>query len=319
MNGNPAKIEIFAPFQTAYDWMRTMLFRPFGIAKWLTVAFAAFLSGSLGGGGGNFTRLGRLGGGDWRYSATNTGEFPADWNILTWGIALLVVLVLFAIALAVVWMWIASRGRFIFTDCLVKQRGAIVEPWREFRREGNSYFLFSLAVGVAMVVVTIIFVVIAWALFAMLSGGEDPRAGGVAIFVVIVVFLALLWLLFVLFFALVSQFMVPVMYRRRCLAREAFFDVTKLISRHPAPFILFVLFCIVLALAVAIIGTIIACLTCCVGGLPYISTVLLLPAIVWLATFRLMFFRQFGDPYDVWAATGPAAPAIESPSPNPPA
>jgi hypothetical protein len=35
-------------------------------------------------------------------------------------------------------MWVASRGRFIFTDCLVKQRGAIVEPWREFRREGNS-------------------------------------------------------------------------------------------------------------------------------------------------------------------------------------
>jgi len=110
-----------------------------------------------------------------------------------------------------------------------------------------------------------------------------------------------------------------VMYRRRCSAREAFFDVTKLVSRHPAPFSLFVLFCIVLALAVAIIGTIIACLTCCVGGLPYISTVLLLPAIVWLATFRLMFFRQFGDPYDVWAALAPPAPAIEPPAPNPPA
>ena len=211
-------------------------------------------------------------------------------------------------------MWVASRGRFIFTDCLVKQRGAIVEPWREFRREGNSYFLFCLALAVGMVVVTIIVVVIAWALFAMLSGGENTRAGGVAIFVVVVIFLALLWLVFVLFFALVSHFMVPVMYRRRCSAREAFFDVTKLISGHPAPFILFVLFGIVLAIAVAVIGTIIACLTCCVGGLPYISTVLLLPAIVWLATFRLMFFRQFGDQYNICAA-----PAIEPPAPNPPA
>jgi len=319
MNGNPAKIEIFPPFQAAYEWMKTMLFRPFDIAKWLTVAFAAFLSGSLGGGGGNFTRLGRLGGGDWKYSATKTGDLPADWNILTWGIALLVILVIFAIVLAVVWMWVASRGRFIFTDCLVKQRGAIVEPWREFRREGNSYFLFSLAIAVGMVVVTIVVVVIAWALFTMLSDGETTRAGTVAIFVVVVIFLALLWLVCVLFFALVSHFMVPVMYRRRCLARDAFFDVTKLISRQPAPFILFVLFCIVLVLAVAIIGTIIACLTCCVGGLPYISTVVLLPAIVWLATFRLMFFRQFGDAYDVWAATASAAPAIESPSPNPPA
>lgn len=318
MNGNPAKIEIFAPFQTAYEWMKTMLFRPFDIANWLTVAFAAFLSGNLGG-GANFGRLGRLGGGDWRYSATKHGDLPADWNFLTWGIALLVIVVLFAIILAVVWMWIASRGRFIFTDCLVKQHGAIVEPWREFRREGNSYFLFSLAVAFAMVMATIIIVVIAWALFAMVSGGEDMRAGAVAVFVVILIFLGLLWLLVVLFFALVSHFMVPVMYRRRCSAREAFLDVTKLIFHQPVPFILFVLFGIVLALAVAVIGTTVACLTCCIGGLPYISTVLLLPAIVWLATFRLMFFRQFGEQYDVWAATGSAAPAIEPSSPNSPA
>jgi hypothetical protein len=170
-----------------------------------------------------------------------------------------------------------------------------------------------------MVMMTIIIVVIAWALFAMLSGGENTRAGAMAVFVVILIFLGLLWLLVVLVFALVSHFMVPVMYRRRCSAREAFLDVTKLIFHQPAPFILFVLFGIVLALAVAVIGTTVACLTCCVGGLPYISTVLLLPAIVWLAAFRLMFFRQFGDQYDVWAATGPAAPAIEPSSPNPPA
>ena len=44
-------------------------------------------------------------------------------------------------------MWIGSRGRFIFTDCIVRNRGAIAEPWREFRREGNSFFLFSLIVA----------------------------------------------------------------------------------------------------------------------------------------------------------------------------
>ena len=34
----------------------------------------------------------------------------------------------------------------MFIDCIVKNRGAIAEPWRDFRTEGNSYFLFSLLV-----------------------------------------------------------------------------------------------------------------------------------------------------------------------------
>jgi hypothetical protein len=95
------------------------------------------------------------------------------------------------------------------------------------------------------------------------------------------------------------------MYRRRCSAREAFVDVAKLIAANPGPFLLFVLFMIALGLGVAIVGTILACATCCIGALPYISTVLLLPAIVWLAAYRLLFIRQFGDQYDVWAAATP--------------
>jgi hypothetical protein len=78
-----------------------------------------------------------------------------------------------------------------------------------------------------------------------------------------------------------------------------------------------VLFAIVLAIGVGIIGTIISCLTCCIGGLPYVSTVLLLPAIVWLLGFKLLFLRQFGDQYDVWATVGglPASPVAAPPGP----
>src|SRR5207237_4777790 len=107
--------------------------------------------------------------------------------------------------------------------------------------------------------------------------------------------LGFIWLICLLLFALISHFIIPVMYRRRCLALEAFLDVTKLIFRNPGPFILFVLFAIALVLATAVIGTLVACMTCCIGGLPYINTVLLLPAIIWIAAFRLLFLRQFGD------------------------
>ena len=43
MNGTPAKIEILAPFGAAFEWMKAMLFRPFDLGRWLTIAFAAVL------------------------------------------------------------------------------------------------------------------------------------------------------------------------------------------------------------------------------------------------------------------------------------
>jgi hypothetical protein len=148
-----------------------------------------------------------------------------------------------------------------------------------------------------------------WLLFGG-RNGDHASWGGAPVIVCIIVF-ALFWLVFSLLFALISQFMVPVMYRRRCLAREAFVDVAKLILANPGPFILFTLFSVVLFIAVAVIGSIVACLTCCIGGLPYISTVILLPAIVWLAAYKLLFIRQFGDAYDVWATVAAPAAAVE--------
>ncbi len=287
-----------------------MLFRPFDVTKWLTIGFAAFIGGSWGG-GMNF-RLGRFWQGDWNYRVTKNGDLPADWNVPAWLIALLVVGGLIAIVLTLAWMWVSSRGRFIFTDCVVKNRAAVREPWREFRREGNSYFLFSLVLGVVLIGFTLILVLLIVAGFGFWS----HREGAFVAILIASIVLGFIWLILVLSLALVSHFMVPVMYRRRCSAREAFLDVARLIIGNPAPFVLFVLFGIVLTLAVAMAGMTVACLTCCVGGLPYISTVLLLPAIVWLAAFRLLFLRQFGEQYDVWATVG--LPQIQSAVAEPP-
>jgi hypothetical protein len=317
VNGTAPRIEIIAPFQAAFEWMKAMLFRPFDLTKWLTVAFAAFIAGNFGGGGGNnFSRLGRFGNGDWKYRSETHGNF-AHWDATPWIIAIIAGVVLIAIVLTVVWMWVSSRGKFIFTDCIVKNRGAIADPWREYRREGNSYFLFSLVIACGAFVIVAIAGLFIWVCFFRMSG--DDGGPGMVIGVIALVVLGLVWLAFALFFGVVSTFMVPVMYRRRCSAREAFVDVAKLVFANLGPFVLFVLFGIALVIGVAIIGTMVACLTCCVGGLPYISTVLLLPAIVWLATFKLLFVRQFGDQYDVWANAVMPAPSTLPPPPTAPA
>jgi len=100
--------------------------------------------------------------------------------------------------------------------------------------------------------------------------------------------------------------MVPVMYRRRCRAVEAFRDVSLLIIHNIGSFFLFCLFGFVLILAVLMIGAIVTCATCCLAALPYIGTVILLPVFVCLYAFALVFLRQFGPDYDVWASFTPS-------------
>jgi uncharacterized membrane protein len=314
MNGTQPKIEIFTPFGVAFEWMKSILFRPFDLSKWLTIAFAAFISGAWGGG---FNPV-RLFSGDWKTRTTSHGNLPTDWSMPAWGIGLIVLVVLAIVVLAFVFMWVGARGRFIFTDCVVKNRAAIAEPWREYRREGNSFFLFCLVLTLAVVVITALLVLAIVVPFGLLSDHKEAATTFGVAAVICAIFFGLIWLVLAVFVGVVSQFMIPVMYRRRCSAKEAFFDVSKLIFRNLGPFILFGLFGIVLALAVAMVGTLIACLTCCIGGLPYVSTVLLLPAIVWLAAFKLLFIRQFGDGYDVWATLGFMQPAAVAPPEPPP-
>ena len=88
MNGTPAQIEILAPFGAALEWMKAMLFRPFDFVKWLTIALAAFLSGSWGG-GPNF-RWSQWSRGDWSYRFHRHGDFT-DSTIPAWLVALIVV------------------------------------------------------------------------------------------------------------------------------------------------------------------------------------------------------------------------------------
>jgi hypothetical protein len=40
-------------------------------------------------------------------------------------------------------------------------------------------------------------------------------------------------------------------------------------------------------------------------AIPYIGTVILLPVFVLLRSFSLLFLRQFGSDYDVWAGFTP--------------
>src|SRR5450755_2883106 len=138
------RIEIFGPFSAAYDLTKRILFEPFDLGKWLTIGFAAFLAGLADGthGGGGFNP-----GGNWNYRdrATTHDLSAIHQQIASWVTPTIIAfVVLFFLALVTLFMWLGSRGRFMFIDCIVRNRGAIVEPWRQFSRDANRLFLFKL-------------------------------------------------------------------------------------------------------------------------------------------------------------------------------
>ncbi|HWX17138.1 MAG TPA: hypothetical protein VNY07_11165 [Chthoniobacterales bacterium] len=315
MNGTEPKIEIFKPFGEAFELTKKILFQPFNLSKWCVIGFAAFLAGGV-----NFNfgfKFPFNGAGNWSfrsssYNSSNVPLFASGEHIQAWVVALIAVISLIVLATIVVLSWVRARGAFIFTDCIVRNRPAIVEPWKEFWREGNSLFLFSW-------LVVLLFLAAAAAAFAIfllpiIISGKSVAGKDVGMIVEIVLFCALI-VFAALGWALISHFMVPIMYRRRCRAVVAFREATSLVTVHPAPIIFYCLFLIVLAIACGIIGCVTTCVTCCIAAIPYVGTVILLPIFVLLRSFLLCFLRQFGSDYDVWVGIpqpepGPIPPSI---------
>jgi len=317
MNGTEPHIEIFKPFGEAFELMKKILFQPFDLKKWLVVGFAAWLASLGAGWGGNFNYPSKRDGVQKLNDAISQIPHP----ILVGAIILLVVMVLVLIVLCA---WLRARGGFMFVDCIVKNRGAVTEPWREFRREGNSYFLFSLLVGIVLLAFAAVFSLPL--VIPIIKDSTFLRTHNVYVMVAIaaaifaMIFLLLAW-------SLIASLMLPVMYRQRCRAFEAFTIVATPIAAHPGEILLYCLFWIVLALGSAMVGCIAACATCCIAAIPYVGTVILLPLFVLLRSFSLLFIRQFGPDYDVWASFMPPAfqpillslssvPAISAPSSN---
>ena len=317
MNGNEPKVEIFKPFGEAFELTKKILFQPFDLTKWLVIGFAAFLASLSGGMNFNFNGFDRNQNWHWKFSSFRNDMAAASAQWPVWVIPLIGIAVLFVLALVVLCMWLGARGRFIFTDCIVRNRAAIVEPWREFRAEGNSFFLLSLLVALLILIVVAIMAVPIFLPLVLHSPNLFSKTAMIIWFIAcgtIILLVALGW-------NWISQLMVPLMYRKRCRAVAALRDVLGLIFTHPAPLILYFLFFIVLAVAVILIGCAATCLTCCIAAIPYVGTVILLPLHVILYAFTLLFLRQFGGEYDAWAGRSPfetVPPPVPPAPPEPP-
>jgi len=169
------KIEIFKPFGEAFELMKKILFQPFDLGKWCVIGFAAFLAGHFSSSGFGFSPQNILGR---SHQMHPNNAFPDFSRIEPWIMIVIAVGLVAVLVLIVVLWWLKARGSFIFTDCIVHNRAAIAQPWHEYRKEGNSYFLFLLVVGFGSLA---FFAIVLLGLFAALGWGNYSPHGADAV------------------------------------------------------------------------------------------------------------------------------------------
>ncbi|HUX16451.1 MAG TPA: hypothetical protein VMW52_08245 [Phycisphaerae bacterium] len=304
-------ISVTEPIGWALTCTGRMLFKPFDWRKWFVLGFCAWLAQLGEGGGPNFNAGG---GGPGGRSGGGPGPFDPllDWGREHVGLVILVAVVALVALLAIglVLTWLSSRGKFMFLDGVVRNRGAVVEPWHRFRTPGNSLFGFRVVFGLAALAVVLLVggagLAIAWPDIQAERFGVMAVAGiavGVLLFFSFVVIVAVIG-------ALLGDFVVPVMYLRgvRTLAAWGIFR-REILPGNFWKIVLFYLMRIVLGLGIAVVAIVATCFTCCLTIIPYLGTVILLPIFVFMRSYSVYFLQQFGPGWQFFPAMGGPSPA----------
>jgi hypothetical protein len=313
MTTQPTEVSVTRPLSQAIDRVKLVLFQPFDLGKWFVLGFCAWLA-QLGeqGFGGNFNFGGGHGrGGSARHEFEHAKEFVM--NNLHWIIPLVVGLVALGIALWLVFTWLNSRGKFMFLHCVAHNKAEVAVPWRQFAHQGNSLFLFRILLGLIGTLLTLPFVAIILVnIFRMIQRGE-PSVGGIVMSIGMMLVVIALAIVFALIGKLTKDFVVPIMFLRGVGWHKGWGEFWRLLSANLGHFVLYLLFQIVLALAIGAIVLVVVIATCCIAGcllaLPYLGTVLFLPILVFSRAYSLHYLAQYGREFDVFPPQATAANA----------
>lgn len=302
------------PFRRSWDRMVRMLFRPFRLDAWMTLGFAAFLSGLL-------DHVGPQGRGAWKeeggIGAGHVIRGAAAFLLHpVWGPLALVVAAV-SLALLVVLFCLASRGKLVFLDDVVHERAAIAEPWRRFGPQADGLFAWWIAFAVvcALVVIAVSLPMIPAVLAAVAN--SDFKMLAIASLLGWIALMIPLGLAAGCTLLFLFQFVVPIMVAQKLGVSAAWGRFLGLFRRHPGPFLLFGLAYFAISIAVAACIAALGLATCCVGflvlGIPYVGSVILLPVEVLLRGLGPDFLAQFGPEWSVFEPAGPPLPPTEAP------
>jgi hypothetical protein len=285
---------------SAIECTKRILFSPFQAKKWFVLGFSSFLA-SLGGGFNfNWFRGGKE-------------EFPQvfqDWvgEHLPLVIALAITVFLVLLALGILFLWLSSRGTFMLLDGVVRDRAEIREPWHRFKSQGNQLFVFQLLAGLAALGILLPLAAVGVGLpvwLLSLGSARIPMLYPIVLLVAGGLLVLAASFAVLLFFGVLHDFAVPIMFQQGHSPREALriFRI-ELLPRHLGGFALFYLLKVGLGIASGVLVLLAGCLTCCIGFLPYLSSVLTLPVAVFFRAYSLDFLRQVDPGRDLLGGHG---------------
>jgi len=227
--------------------------------------------------------------------------------------------ILLCLGLWILLLWLNCRGKFMFLHCVTLNQAEVIEPWNKYAHAGNSLFGFRIVLGLIGAVLTLpLLATIAVLSLRMVFRGE-PDVGGIVTAAVLALGLFFLALVFAIIKKFTVDFVVPIMFLRNGKCWAAWKEFYGLLSARPGQFALYVLFQIVLSMAIGVIVLGAILITCCIAGclmmLPYLGTVLLLPVLIFRRAYPLYYLAQYGPQYDVFPP--PSVPPMAGTSPSP--
>jgi hypothetical protein len=307
ITSRPREISVAEPVSPALERVKLMLFQPFDLGKWFVIGFCAWLTylGEAGGsfnGNYNFGNHSQTNGTDFRHGLEQAWGYVL--NHLYWIIPVAAFVIFLCLALGLLFLWLNCRGKFMFLHCVALNKAEVVEPWNKFEREGNSLFWFRVVLGLIGAVLTLpLLVIIAVMILRMILHGE-PEVGGIVTAASLVLAFFVLAIVFAIIKKFTVDFVVPIMFLRGGKCWAAWKEFYGLLSAQPGQFALYILFQIVLSMAIGVIVLGAILITCCVAGcllvLPYLGTVLLLPVLIFKRAYPLYYLAQYGPQYDVF-------------------
>jgi len=305
----PDRVSVIDPISPAIERAKIMLFRPFDLKRWFVIGFCAWLaylgSGGGGGGGGNLNVGDHRGDFEMREALNEAKEFVL--GNLHWIIPVAIIAVVIGITLWLVFTWLNSRGKFMFLHCVAENKAEVVNPWGKFKKHADNLFLFRIVLWLISLMVVglpaigMVFLII---MAASKTGLYAISIPGIVILGLIIFAISIALFLVKKF---TMDFVVPIMFLRTVSCVAGWREFMTILSANKLRFALYLLFQIVIKVALGVIKIMaccIGCCLCCVSALlliPYIGTVILLPLFVFGQSYSLYYLKQFGPAFDVFS------------------
>jgi hypothetical protein len=283
-----------------------VLFEPFDVAKYVALGFCVWLS-QLGNVLGNSSGVG----GRTRGNPSGGGA-PGSWQevldqLAAWGPTIVAFATIGAVVGIAVWgvvLFLQSRGLFMVIDGVVRNRGEVVAPWSAWAPEANALFRFRFALHVGAAVIALLEAGVAGsAVWLTWEGSPTPLQ--VAILSALTLGVAVVGLVAGVADACAREFVAPMMYVRRYAVGDGFRDLWAYVRDDPGGFALYVVLRSAAAMLVAVLIGLLSRLTFGLALVPFLGTLLLLPALLFLRTCSLDFVAQLSD--DLSALSGPTS------------